>query len=298
MLTEGLTYSPLVSVVMPSFNQGDFIEASILSVLSQSHERLELIVMDGASTDQTVDILQKIRSQDHRLRWYSEPDTGPAHAINKALDLTRGTVLGWLNSDDLYFEGAIKRALEAFDGCDNPLMVYGQAVHIDGSGAHCDDYPTQRPGVGRAALAKGCFVCQPTVFIKKVAAHLLGPLDQDLKTAFDFDWWLRAFDVFDGRIEFVDELQAASRLHPLGITHKQRALVALEAMYLIKKHLGWLNSTWLISYLNEAQDVGEFVKRKRIHDHLNEELKYLFTDIDLKIIHKLLHADQSDQWAT
>jgi glycosyltransferase involved in cell wall biosynthesis len=104
---------PLVSVVMPSLNQAEFIVSAVQSVLSQSYGHLELIVADGGSTDGTLALLQQQQGLDSRLRWMSEPDTGPADALNKALRRARGTIVGWLNSDDLYAEGAIDRAVQA-----------------------------------------------------------------------------------------------------------------------------------------------------------------------------------------
>jgi len=91
---------PLVSIVMPSLNQAAFIAAAVESVLSQSYPQLELIVGDGGSTDGTQAWLAQRQTQDARLRWFSEPDSGPADALNKLLRQAKGTLIGWLNSDD------------------------------------------------------------------------------------------------------------------------------------------------------------------------------------------------------
>ncbi len=93
--------APLVSIVMPSFNQAAFIPAAVESVLSQSYPELELIIADGGSTDGTIEWLKQKCLSDTRLRFFSETDSGPADALNKALKKTRGTIIGWLNSDDL-----------------------------------------------------------------------------------------------------------------------------------------------------------------------------------------------------
>lgn len=279
---------PLVSVVMPSFNQAAFIESSIASVLQQGYPRLELIVMDGGSTDGSVAILDRMASMDRRLRWASEPDMGPAHAINKAMAQARGTVIGWLNSDDLYAQGAVQAALDALTSSANPLMVYGHAIHVDETGAYLDDYPTLRPNVGRAALANGCFVCQPTVFLKRVAVHLLGPLDKGLKTAFDFDWWFRAFGLFDGRIGFVDRVQASSRLHADCITRKQRALVAAEGMQLIRKYMGWLDTRWAITYFNEMAQSGASVSNDEIWVGLRQHLEQRMSAVDIQLVKSII----------
>jgi glycosyltransferase involved in cell wall biosynthesis len=289
-----LKTTPLVSVVMPSFNQAQFIEASIRSVLDQSHSRLELIVMDGGSKDGTLAILERLAKHDARLKWCSEPDEGPAHAINKAMRLARGSVVGWLNSDDLYALDAVQSALMLLDGETNPLMVYGHGSHIDELGRHVGDYPTLKPVVGWAKLAHGCYVCQPTVFIKKVAVSLLGPLDQSLKTAFDFDWWLRAFLWFEGRIEFVDRVQSFSRLHADCITRKQRALVAAEGMWLIRKHMQRLDTRWVVSYLNETLPEGRHLNTLEGWANLYPHLQGRFSSEDLGVLKRIFQGTRSN----
>ena len=254
------------------------------SVLEQCHTRLELIVMDGGSSDGTVELLERMARTDHRLRWTSEPDMGPAHAINKAMVQARGTVIGWLNSDDLYAQGAVQAAVDALTSSANPLMVYGHATHVDEAGGYLDDYPTLKPNAGRAALANGCFICQPTVFLKRVAVHLLGPLDEGLKTAFDFDWWFRAFGLFEGRIGFVDRVQASSRLHAGCITKKQRALVAAEGMELIRKHMGWLDTRWAISYFNEMVQSGVSASNVEIWSSLRQHLEQRLSGADVELL--------------
>jgi len=284
MPETALRKSPLVSVVMPSFNQAKFIEASIRSVLDQSHRELELIVMDGGSTDGTLAILERMARADPRLRWASAPDDGPADAINKAMAKARGSMVGWLNSDDLYTQDAMQRAVQMLQSDSNPLMVYGHAAHIDDKGEHLSDYPTLKPEVGWARLADGCYVCQPTVFLKKVAVTLLGPLDPSLKTAFDFDWWLRAFLWFEGRIGFVDRVQAFSRLHEACITRKERVQVAAEGVWLIRKHMGWLDTRWIVTYMNEALQQGQAHSIEQLWSALYPHLASRLAPTDMEIL--------------
>ncbi len=242
---------PLVSIVMPSLNQAAFIAAAVESVLSQSYQQLELIVADGSSTDGTQAWLAQRQTQDARLRWFSEPDSGPADALNKALRQAKGTLIGWLNSDDLYTPGAVQRAVQALQGRSECLMVYGQGQHIDASGAVLGLYPTLAPPTVPSQFAKGCFICQPTVFFRRTMWLLLGKFDEELKTAFDFDYWLRAFARFSDRIGFVDAVQAQSRLHPECITLRLRRTVILEGMQLLARHLGHAPKEWLLTYVNQ-----------------------------------------------
>ncbi|MDO3383239.1 glycosyltransferase family 2 protein [Gilvimarinus algae] len=248
--------TPLVSIVMPSFNQAQFIEQAIVSVLEQDYPRLELIVADGGSTDNTIEILRRLRAKDSRLHWLSEPDTGPANAINKALSRVRGTHIGWLNSDDLYTAGAVRRAVDALTGPEKYALAYGHGIHVDALGNELELYPTLPPETPYNQFADGCFICQPTLFFTRAVYHMLGPLDESIQTAFDFEYWLRAFKVFSGRIGFVDDIQACSRLHDSCITMNMRYWVALEGLQVLHKHMGAAPGHWLLTYFSELLKSG------------------------------------------
>ncbi|MGM0695016.1 MAG: glycosyltransferase family 2 protein [Pseudomonadota bacterium] len=254
--------APLVSIVMPSFNQARFIEAAIESVLQQSWPHLELIVQDGGSSDGTLAILKRVGQQDSRLRWRTAADRGPADALNQALGRVRGTLVGWLNSDDLYAPGAIQRAVAAFQHQPAWMLCYGEGEHIDVEGRPLGRYPTQpTPEQGatvpaKQAFQRGCFICQPTVFFKAVMPRLLGKLDENVGVAFDFDYWLRAFNAFPERIGYLPELQAYTRLHDDTITRSQRRRVALEGMQVLARHQGSAPGHWVLSYRKEQREQG------------------------------------------
>lgn len=250
---------PLVSVVMPSMNQPEFIDDAITSVLSQDYPHIELIVADGGSRQDTLDILARRQRQDQRLRYFSRPDRGPAHALNDAMALVRGTVIGWLNSDDLYASGAISRAMALMAEQPRLLMVYGQGQHVDEHGKPIGTYPTLPPSTALSRFSEGCFICQPTMFFQRSVRILLGTLDETLKASFDFEYWLRAFCAFPDRIGFVDTVQAMSRLHDGCITMRLRRTVALEGMQVLARHLGSAPKEWLLTYADElmAQDTQE-----------------------------------------
>jgi len=137
---------------MPSFNQAQFIDASIASVLNQSYRLLELIVADGGSTDGTQAALARWQAVDARVRWISEPDQGPADAVNKALALARGTYVGWLNSDDLYTAGALVRALEKLTGA-HAIRRSGAHGYPFAESACSPACPTHAPTARRLNLA-------------------------------------------------------------------------------------------------------------------------------------------------
>ena len=242
---------PLVTVVMPTLNQADFINAAIDSVFGQDYPAIELLVADGGSTDGTLELLKSRQATDSRLRWFSQQDEGPAEAINNALSKARGTIIGWLNSDDLYAPGAVSRAVNCMQLDGGLLMVYGQGQHVNGEGQYLSDYPTLPPSTSIKQFSEGCFICQPTVFFRRTMPLLLGKLDENLKTAFDFDYWLRAFIAFQERIGFVNEVQAYSRLHEACITLRMRRTVALEGMQVLAKYLGHAPKAWLLTYVEE-----------------------------------------------
>ena len=178
----------LVSILMPTLNQAEFIADAIRSVLSQEYENLELVVMDGGSSDSTLAILAELASHDPRVRYYSKPDNGPAQALNRALAQARGTVIGWLNSDDLYVEGAVGSALTFLEANPDVLMVYGEGEHVDKAGVPYERYPTLPANTPISTFSKGCFICQPTVFFRRTMPLLLGQFDEKLKCSFDFEY--------------------------------------------------------------------------------------------------------------
>ena len=251
---------PALSVVMPTRNQAAFIESAVESVMAQAvgpAADLELVVADGASDDGTPAVLARLAERHPgRLHWVSEPDGGPADAVNRAVARARAPVVGWLNSDDLYTPGAAARAMQAFADDASRVMVYGAGRHVDLDGGDLGLYPTLPPETPLQAWADGCPICQPTAFFRRDAFLALGGLDTSLRTAFDYDFWLRLFKAHGGRtppaIVQVPEVQALSRLHEGGITLRLREQVALEGLQVVRRHLGPAPAHWLITHVGEA----------------------------------------------
>lgn len=261
-----------VAVVMPTRNQAGFIGAAIDSVLAQGIPGLRLVVQDGASSDGTLELLQQLAHRHPALDVRSEPDAGPADALNRgfarALADAAVQLLGWLNSDDLYTPGAVERALVHFGAHPGHAIVYGEGEHVNEEGRPLGRYPTCAPGTPLTAWADGCPICQPTVFLRREAAERLLPLDTALRTAFDFDAWLRLWKAFPGRVGHIAYVQALSRLHAGGITLRQRERVALEALQLIHRHIGPAPGHWLLTYFDEVMpdlpDGGTEAPRQRL----------------------------------
>jgi hypothetical protein len=245
---------PPLAVVMPTRNQARFLAASVASVCADG-VALALIVQDGASTDDTPRLLATLAARCPALSVVSQPDSGPAEALNRGFERALATgapVIGWLNSDDLYTPGALRRALDHLAAHPEQVAVYGEAEHVDAEGRVLGRYPTLRPDAPLARWRDACPICQPTMFLRREAVQALLPLDTQLRTAFDFDLWLRLFKAYAGRIGYLPAVQAQSRLHAEGITLRLREQVALEGMQVVHLHLGAAPAHWLVTHVAEA----------------------------------------------
>lgn len=243
--------NPGISILMPVLNQARFLRPALASVLGQSWHDLEIIVADGGSDDGTLDVLREFAARDARLKWISSPDQGAAEAVNKAALLATGDILGWLNADDIYTDAAVASAMEKFAADPTLCMVYGHGEFMDESGRATGPYPTRVPDTALEVFAEGCFICQPTAFIRRQGWQELGGLDPSLQASFDFDLWVRAFKAWPGRIGFLDRIQACSRQHGATITSTRRRVVALEALGLLRKHLDITPAHWVLNHFEE-----------------------------------------------
>lgn len=200
---------PVISIVTPSFNQGRYLGETIDSILGQGYPSLDYIVMDGGSTDQSVDV---IRARQEQLAfWRSGPDDGQAAAINQGFAKARGAIVAWLNSDDLHMNGTLRTVANALAGClDEAVILYGGCEFFRDTGSIIEC----RPAVAfdRYRLQVTDFLDQPSVFFTRRAWELVGTLDQSLHYAFDWDWFLRAAKIC--RFLRCDEVLSRYRIHP------------------------------------------------------------------------------------
>lgn len=179
---------PLVSVITPSFNQGKFLEDSLVSVANQTYPRIEHVVVDGGSTDGTLSLLRRYESR-YDLRWRSESDAGQSDALNKGFAAARGEIIGWLNADDAYFaRDAVEAVVRTFAQSSHTSVVYGDCAYISRAGAVFRVAPSI-PQVSARRLREHSLV-QPAVFFSRRVAQAYR-LRQDLHYLMDYEYWLR-----------------------------------------------------------------------------------------------------------
>lgn len=205
---SGYCYQMLVSIVTPSFNQGSFIAETIASILDQDYSDLEYLVVDGGSTDRTLEIL---RGFGDRFRWVSEPDRGQSDAINKGWRKARGEILAWLNSDDLYRPGAVRKVVAFFKQHPGVDLVYGNCDSIDERGDVIERHHMRSANALDLLRSPVSLIAQPATFFRRHVLETVGFLDERLYYTMDFDYWIRVASRH--AIAHLPECLAAMRIH-------------------------------------------------------------------------------------
>ncbi len=198
---------PHVSIVTPSFNQSRYVEQTMRSVLEQDHPRIEYLVIDGASKDESVDIIKKYERK--LAYWVSEKDSGQAEAINKGLARAKGEIVAWLNSDDYHLPGAVSAAVKVFESHPDVALIYGDMLAVDENGR-----TTNIMKYGQLSLADlVCFqiIGQPSVFFRRDALNKAGLLDTTFHFLLDHQLWIRI--AMQGNILHVPQTWSAARYH-------------------------------------------------------------------------------------
>jgi glycosyltransferase involved in cell wall biosynthesis len=254
---------PIISIVTPSLNQANFLEQTIRSVLLQGYPNLEYIIIDGGSTDGSVEIIQKYAQWlDY---WVSERDSGQAEAINKGFHVARGKIFGWLNADDFLLPRAVYRVIVEYNKHPDAVAWVGNCYRIDPTGRILDVIIPR--GLTKDCIAKwyDCgFFYQPSCFFASWAWNRCGPLDQELNIALDFDLWLKLADL--GNFIRVPYFLSAATIHPSAKTQKLHNEMHIETAIVQIKH-GYTN--YAIERLNLVH------KKQTIKDQLLKKLKKL-----------------------
>lgn len=235
---------PLVSIITPSYQQARYIKDTIESVQSQSYPNLEHIIVDGGSTDDTVEIL---RSYGNRIQWISEPDNGQADAINRGLSMAKGEIIGWLNSDDTYLDGAVSKSVAALGKDSGCWLVYGEAFYTDEDGNATGRYQTDT--FSTENLLRHCMICQPTVFFNRRLVEQMGELDDRYQMALDYELWLRFSRITP--FLYIPDYIATSRMYPENKTSKYRMRSIKESMKACRHHYNRASMPWCRQYAIE-----------------------------------------------
>jgi glycosyltransferase involved in cell wall biosynthesis len=232
---------PLVTIAVPSFNQGRFLDDALASIFQQAIP-VEVFVLDGGSSDNSLEVIHK---WEHRLAgWRSHVDGGQAAAINEGILQGRAPYVCWLNSDDWFLPGGLAKLLENLENYPTAPAVYGRCWNVvEKSGRK---YPVWVEPFNERRLALRCIVSQPATLMRRSAWEAVGGLDEQLHMVMDYDLWWRLFKLA-GPLQFIDEFVAVNREHELTKTKMQRRRHYQEAMSVVKKYYGQVPLKWWLA---------------------------------------------------
>jgi len=242
----------LVSIITPSFNQARYLEQAIQSVLGQDYPRVEYIVVDGASTDGSVEIVKKY---ENKLAWWvSEKDMGQGDAINKGLARAKGEIVAWLNSDDYYLLGTISAVVKIFEENPDVVLVYGNMLAVDEHGKTFNTLAYKQLSLQDLL----CFqiIGQPSVFFRREALEKAGFLDSTFHFLLDHHLWIRIAQ--HGKILHVPQTWAAARYHAEAKNRAKAVEFGREAFRILD---------WAKSQPDLAESITGVERRARASAH-------------------------------
>lgn len=224
---------PLVSIITPVFNGKLYLEQTIQSVLGQTYDNIEYIVIDGGSKDGSLKIIEKYAAQiDY---WQSEPDAGMYEAINKGLKIATGDILAYLNSDDLYYPDSIKNAVEYFKKYPQADLIYGNCDFINLNGKFLYHYYYPKFKLKSFVAMNTSTIPQQTTFWRRRIHEKVGYFDAQLKMCGDFDFYAKAGKCC--KIEHTKKILAQFRIHQTSLTSKQAYRNTGEVALIHKRYL-------------------------------------------------------------
>jgi glycosyltransferase involved in cell wall biosynthesis len=235
-----------ISIITPSYNQGIFLGRTLESVARQSYPAHEHLVFDGGSSDETLQVLEAAGAS---VRWISQPDDGQADAVNQGLKAASGEVIGWLNSDDIYYPDTFKTIVAAFASDPSLDVVYGAADHIDLEDVPFENYPTTfwDPEL----LRHTCYICQPALFFRRRVVERIGLLDPSLRYCMDYNYWLRLADA-GCNFSYIPQKLAGSRLYAENKTLSNRPAVHREIAEMFRNYQGNVPLRWVFAYAHHS----------------------------------------------
>lgn len=222
----------LISIVTPSLNRKVTVDQALDSVVSQS-ANYEYYILDGGSTDGTLDLLENYSKEFHQIKWFSESDAGQSSAINKGWRMANGEILAWLNTDDIYLPGALNIVSEYFQQHPDVDVVYGDCDYVDEAGHILGTYPTRLYNYASLIRLAINYIPQPATFIRRRVLESVGFLDESLHFVMDYDYWLRVG--LQHKIAYIPVKLAQMRLHPNSKSVKNLAKFSQELITIYTK---------------------------------------------------------------
>ena len=248
------------TIITPSYNQAEFINSAIKSVFNQKNNSFEIehLIFDNQSSDGTISVLQKNST---KVSWVSAEDQGQADAVNKGLLLASGDIIGWLNSDDMYYPYAFFEVFKYFKENPNINIAYGKADVIDSNGSIVREYKTTEWNFND--LKKECYICQPALFFRSSIIDKYGLLDKSLKFCMDYEFWLRigAHEEFG----YISDVKiAGSRMHNKCKSFLFQEEIHKEVICMHLRKFGKVEVNWLISYAHTLSSKYFLVNKNSI----------------------------------
>ncbi|MFW6126519.1 MAG: glycosyltransferase family 2 protein, partial [Chloroflexota bacterium] len=272
----GHTMGPIrFSVVIPSYNVANYIGDTIDSVLSQDYPHKECVVVDGGSTDGTLEVLRRYGG---RVRWTSEPDKGQSDAINRGLRRSSGDVVTYICADDVYEPGCLSAVADAFSRNPDSKWLFGKCRIINTTGREVRRYLTAYKEFWQARYSYSKllmldFIAQPAVFWRREVVDELGLLDVSEHLAMDYEYWLRMGANYEPL--FVDQYLAAFRVHPgsksaVGYSRQARDALRVARRYSGGRKAGMLLPLQCFTYCSTVATYSVLDFGSRIRERLSE----------------------------
>jgi len=289
---------PLVTIVTPSYNQGRFIRATIESVLAQDYAKIEYIIMDGGSTDETAAVVSEYSG---RLKWISEKDQGQSHAINKGFQMAKGEVASWLNSDDVILPGAVSHAVRAFER--NPRLgaVYGEGYRIDIDGNVKGRFLATEPFNLWKLVYLSDYILQQSTYFRREIFEEVGFVDEDLHWGMDWDLFIRIAKRYP--IEYIPEYMGCIREYATAKSYAGGGKRFRELAMIMRRHC---NTRYPPAYVNYGLEtycsiVCNWIEKMtpKGMEYLSRQIRWAVRAVPDQIIMRTLNAQglYSDGWA-